>query len=111
MTAATMTYEDTVNLLVEWQADGADQDLVIYSYDDPHRARIRLLEISDDYFAHSGAETWSVTYGPSPEVPFVSTIALITHEQWRHLRDGRPKLPEGWSEATPRKVWPNGHKG
>src|SRR5437763_1629927 len=77
------TYDDAVRALVRWHAGLRRSGLEIYSFPDPAGAVVRLVEISKDFPSSGGV--LPVTFGPSAEFPFRSSVALLTPEEWHQV--------------------------
>jgi len=98
------SYEEAERLLVRWHAEGGPTDLVVYSFPDVPHETVRLVEVSNE-FAATGAIR-PMTFGRSAEMPFRSSTALATPEEWEQVEAGRLSLPPGWDLAARRRVWP-----
>jgi hypothetical protein len=61
---------------------------------------IRLLEVNAATFA---AGIMPVGFAPHPPsgIPFKSVIVEVTPEEFEDLREGKLKLPDGWSFGPP----------
>src|SRR5438270_13825184 len=98
------TYEEAVRTLVGWHADDhAIEDLEIYSFDDPRKMHVRLLEISN-WFPQT-ERPYPFTFGESDLFPFKSTVIQIPPAQWAEVKEGKFALPTGWNLDARRKVW------
>jgi hypothetical protein len=99
------TYEEAVETLARWHGEGDALGLEAYSFADPERRVVRLLEISDAFV--SVGEAWPVTFGESPEFDFKTSVVLVSREDYEALRTGRIALPEGWGRLEDGvRVWP-----
>ena len=103
------TYADAVAVLAEAHASG-DEQIVIYSVPDPAGRIVRLMEVSDAFPdagverpVTTGGREWVVPVfpmGPSPDFPFRSEIAQVTHDEWRRLREGTLILTRDWGDLN-----------
>jgi hypothetical protein len=99
------TYEEAVETLARWHGEGDALGLEAFSFDDPERRTVRLLEVNDAFL--SMGEAWPVTFGESAEFPFKTSVFLVSREDYEGLRSGRIELPAGWGRlADGQKVWP-----
>lgn len=98
------TYEEAERLLVRWHAEGGPSDLRIFSFPDSAGEMVRLLEVSDDFLATGVIRP--MTFGRSPEMPFRTSTALASPEEWALVQAGKVPLPPGWDLAAARQVWP-----
>src|SRR5580704_9632488 len=96
--AIPKTYEEAEHLLVRWHAEGGPPDLVVFSFPDASGEIVRLVEVSDE-FAATGVIR-PMTFGRSAELPFRSSTALATPQEWKAVEAGRLSLPPGWDLAT-----------
>jgi len=96
------TYEQAVETLAEWHGSG--QAIEIYSFPDPVRKVVKLIEVSDD-FAASGSVA-PVGMGASAEFPFQSSVALLSGDEWEAVLRGDMQLPQDWDLETRTRVWP-----
>ena len=104
--AIPTSYDEAVRTLAEWHGGVRGANVEIYSFPDPTESVVRLVEVSDE-FPYSG-QIWPVTFGPSPEFPFQSTVVLLTPEEWQQVLAATLSLPEDWQVARRQKVWPDG---
>jgi hypothetical protein len=98
------TYDDAVDVLVEWHTDQMPDDLEIYLFPDAERKQVRLLEISDDFPGIGRIAAFP--FGKSAEFPFKSSVAQVTHDEWMQICQGTLTLPSGWDLKHKQKVWP-----
>lgn len=102
----TMSYPEAVGTLAEWHGQDQDPVVEVYSFDDPEEEEVRLLEVSEAFF--TSGEVLPLSFRATEELPYVSTVILLSPEEYGRLRNGELGLPEGWGESTEgRKVWPN----
>ena len=99
------TYEAAVKALARWQRAVGGQNYRAYSFPDPEKQVVRLLEVSPAY--PDTGELMPVTWGRSAEVPFRSTIAMATPKQWERVQSGALPLPDGWILRDMRQIWPD----
>src|SRR4051794_5585556 len=95
-------YEEAARTLARWHAGLDRPGLEIYSFPDPDKATVRLIEVSDEFPATGKVHL--VTFGPSKEFPFRSSVALLTPEEWSQVLEGNLPLPAGWSLDHRRRV-------
>ena len=98
-------YEDAVDLLAQWHAEGRADDLEILSFPDPNKRTVRLVEISSE-FPDTG-DSSPIAMGPSVDFPFPSGVILLSKREWEEVQNGSLSLPEGWNQKDAQKVWPN----
>jgi hypothetical protein len=98
------TYEEAERLLARWQGEGGPADLLAFAFSDPADETVRLLYVSEE-FPESGA-IYAMTFGRSPEIPFRSSTASATPQEWEQVQAGELLLPQGWELARKRQVWP-----
>lgn len=97
-------YEEAVDLLARWHANG-HTDLEVLSFPDPARKIVRLVEISDDFPA-TGDST-PIRMGASADFPFPSGVILLTKREWMEVQEGKMSMPNGWSMQDAKRIWPN----
>lgn len=104
MTTTTVgnDYEAATRLLAEWHSSREFRDFLVYSFDDPARETVRLLEISSEF--PTTGEILPVTFGRSRHFPFRSTVIQVSLREWEQVEAGRLRLPEGWDLDAKRKV-------
>lgn len=99
------SYRDAIAALADdhLQVDPSIKE--IWSFDDPAETIVRLVEVSDapELPSENGAVT-TVAFGPSPDFPFRSEIALLTREDWERVHSGSLRLPQGWELGRARRV-------
>jgi len=95
-------YDDAVSTLAAWHADMAGDDYAAYSFDDPARRVVRLVEVSADFPA--AGQALAVGFGASAEFPYRSEIVLLTPDEWEQVQRGELALPEGWCLADRKEV-------
>jgi hypothetical protein len=99
------TYQDAISVLAEdhLQVDPSIKE--VWSFDDPAEAVVRFVEVSEapELPSENGAVT-AVVFGPSPDFPYRSEIALLTREDWDRVHAGSLRLPHGWELSRARKV-------
>ena len=87
------TYEQAVLLLARWQADDIP-GAKVYSFPDPERVEVRLLEVFED-FPVTG-QVFASRFGRSEEFPFRSVTAMVAPEDLERVLSGELPLPDGW---------------
>ncbi len=99
-------YENAISTLARWHGEGEDPPVDIYSFDDSDERNpvVRLVEVSDGFL--TTGEPWPVTFGRSDELPYPSTVILVSTEDWQRVTSGEIQLPPGWDLGKRRKVWP-----
>lgn len=98
------TYEEAERLLARWHGEGGPADLIIFSFPDPNGDTVRLLDVSDDFMPEGIIRP--MTFGRSAELPFKSSTALATPDEWELVLVGKLPLPPGWDLSARRQVWP-----
>ncbi len=98
------TYDEAVNTLVRSHAEVVGQELEVYSFPDPGREVVRLVEVSG-VFPATGAPI-AFPLGRSSDFPFRSAVVLLTPEEWTRVQAGSLALPDGWELNSGRRVWP-----
>jgi len=102
----TMSYREAVDTLAEWHAEGEDPVIQVYSFDDPDKQEVRLLEVSEGFL--TSGQVLPVTFRATAELPYMSTVILLSVEEHRRLKDGELELPEDWGRLSKgRLVWPS----
>ena len=102
---ASMIYADAIEMLARWHADDQDPPITVYSFDDPDEQEVRLLEVSEAFV--TSEEVWPVTFRATDQLPYMSTVILVSAEEYDGLETGEFALPEGWPPLNEgRRVWP-----
>jgi hypothetical protein len=103
------SYEEAVAVLKRAHAEEADSDLAIYLFpDEPAREVVRFVEVSASNPAEppDSDTAWAVTFRGSADFPWMSSVILLTPEDWDRVRHGGLHLPDGWHQAKCQRVWP-----
>jgi len=98
----TKEYDDAVRTLARWHADLAGADFRAYSFDDPARRVVRLVEVSADF--PPAGQALPVGFGTSADFLYRSEVILLTPDEWEQVQRGELELPEGWGLADRREV-------
>lgn len=98
-------YDDAVNLLASWHASGDEIMQEVWSFPDPDRDVVRLVEVSADF--PTTGEAVPLSLGKSAEFPFKSSVILLTPDEWEKVQHGEIQLPEAWASSDRVRVWPN----
>src|SRR4051794_16570209 len=100
--AVPTSYDEAVRTLAEWHGALRGPGLEIYSFPDPAGVVVRLAEVSEE-FPPSG-RALPVTFGPSAEFPFRSSVVLLTPDEWKEILVGTLSLPDGWQLSQRERV-------
>lgn len=102
--AIPKTYDEAVRTLAEWHRGADLPDLEVFSFADPQRQVVRLLEVSD-HFPATG-QVIAYPFGRSAQFPFKSVVAQITRAEWGRVQSHALALPPGWDLTTAERVLP-----
>ena len=88
-------YEDAVVLLASWHRERGNIGFAAYSFPDPEKIAVRLVEVSDYFPAADSVRP--IHFGRSTDFPFPSAVALLSSQDWERVLNGSLSLPMGWS--------------
>jgi hypothetical protein len=97
------TYEEAVELLVRWHREDTPTVLEIWSYDDPDKRVVRLLEV-DKLYAPEG-EIWSYHFPEAETFPFLMEVALVGPADFEAMEAGDVSLPKSYQNVPRRLVF------
>jgi len=98
------TYEEAEHLLARWQDEGRPTDLLVFAFTDPADETVRLLYVSEEFPESDVLQ--AMTYGRSLEIPFRTSTAMATSQEWEQVKAGQLALPKGWELAHMRQISP-----
>lgn len=99
------SYQDAVAVLAEDHLQVDSSITEVWSFDDPTETVVRFVEVSDaPELPSENGTVAAVVFGPSPDFPFRSEIALLTRQDWERVHAGSLRLPKGWELSKARRV-------
>ncbi len=87
-------YEDAVMLLASWHRERGETGFAAYSFPDPERVAVRLVEVSANFPTTDSVRP--IHFGRSADYPFPSAVALLSAQDWDKVLSGSLPLPAGW---------------
>lgn len=106
-----LTKDEAAKRLIDWHFHVEPELTEIYRMmsenEEAPGEPIKLLEVSEATLETGQIDVF--VFGPAADIPYSSSVALITPEEFQQVREHRITLPAGWDLAASHRFMPPEH--